>query len=319
MVSTAVVGETFATARRFALPVAMRRPRHAPRIARLSAPLVASMLILSIVFIAAPAQVFAATTYKVASCTANLRSTPWSGSRILESVPSGTRLSVSDTVTGRHYSTVCAGKAVSGTTWYRVVEVNGKSIQSIAGVSHAYVAKGVVRSVSLTKYAMCSTDLRTSPSRTARVKATIPKYTKVVVAAKVNGSSWSKACAGETRTGTTWFRITAVNGKSVQSRYGVSSLYVRSGLFTSTGPPRTSKRVTSVAGLLTALADNSLDEIVVANGTYRVSPASSQASNSLWIGSRFAGRTRAVTVRAETRGGVTFDGGGGRTRRSHVR
>jgi hypothetical protein len=41
-----------------------------------------------------------------------------------------------------------------------------------------------------------------------------------------------------------------------------------------------------------------------------VSAASSQASNSLWIGDRFAGRTRAVTVRAETRGGVTFDGGG---------
>ena len=49
---------------------------------------------------------------------------------------------------------------------------------------------------------------------------------------------------------------------------------------------------------------------MVANGTYRVSPAASQASNSLWIGSRYASRTRAVTVRAETRGGVTFDGGG---------
>ena len=41
-----------------------------------------------------------------------------------------------------------------------------------------------------------------------------------------------------------------------------------------------------------------------------MSPASSQASNSLWIGSRYASRTRAVIVRAETRGGVTFDGGG---------
>ena len=39
-------------------------------------------------------------------------------------------------------------------------------------------------------------------------------------------------------------------------------------------------------------------------------PGGLQASNSLWIGSRFAGRTRPVTVRAETRGGVTFDGGG---------
>ena len=71
-----------------------------------------------------------------------------------------------------------------------------------------------------------------------------------------------------------------------------------------------SVRVTSIPALLTALADNAVTDIVVANGTYRVSPAGSQRSDSLWIGSRFAGRTRAVTVRAETRGGVTFDGGG---------
>jgi hypothetical protein len=68
--------------------------------------------------------------------------------------------------------------------------------------------------------------------------------------------------------------------------------------------------VSSISGLLSALADNAVTEIVVANGTYRVSPAASQRADSLWIGSRFAGRTRPVTVRAETRGGVTFDGGG---------
>ena len=82
-------------------------------------------------------------------------------------------------------------------------------------------------------------------------------------------------------------------------------------------PAGPSVRVTSVAALLTALADNTVTEIVVANGTYRVSPASSKASNSLWIGSRYASRTRAVTVRAETRGGVTFDGGGRDVLRRH--
>jgi hypothetical protein len=72
-----------------------------------------------------------------------------------------------------------------------------------------------------------------------------------------------------------------------------------------------SVRVKSIRALLTALADNTVDQIVVANGTYRISASSRQASNSLWIGSRFASRTRAVTVRAETIGGVTFDAGGG--------
>jgi hypothetical protein len=69
--------------------------------------------------------------------------------------------------------------------------------------------------------------------------------------------------------------------------------------------------VTSIAGLLTALDDNTMTDIVVADGTYRISPAASQQSNSLWIGPRFADRTNPVTVRAETRGGVIFDGNGG--------
>jgi hypothetical protein len=74
--------------------------------------------------------------------------------------------------------------------------------------------------------------------------------------------------------------------------------------------PGTSVRVTSIGSLLNALADDSTTDIVVADGTYHVSVASSQASDSLWIGARYADRTRPVTVRAETRGGVTFDGGG---------
>ena len=75
-------------------------------------------------------------------------------------------------------------------------------------------------------------------------------------------------------------------------------------------PASSSVRVTSIRALLAALADDATTDIVVANGTYRVSAAASQRSNSLWIGSQFAGRTRPVTVRAETPGGVTFDGGG---------
>ena len=75
--------------------------------------------------------------------------------------------------------------------------------------------------------------------------------------------------------------------------------------------PGASVRVASIAALLSTLADDTVGDIVVANGTYHISPASSHASDSLYIGSRFAGRTRPVTVRAETIGGVTFDGGGG--------
>jgi len=71
--------------------------------------------------------------------------------------------------------------------------------------------------------------------------------------------------------------------------------------------------VSSIPALKTALADNTVDEIIVADGTYQVSPASRQASDSLWIGSDYAARTRPITVRAQTNGGVTFDGGGATT------
>jgi hypothetical protein len=70
--------------------------------------------------------------------------------------------------------------------------------------------------------------------------------------------------------------------------------------------------VSSISGLRSALANNAIDEIVVANGTYHVSPSGLQRSDSLWVGGgAIASRTRPVLVRAETRGGVVFDGGGG--------
>jgi hypothetical protein len=69
--------------------------------------------------------------------------------------------------------------------------------------------------------------------------------------------------------------------------------------------------VSSIPALLANLADDSVGQIVVANGTYHVSPANDTASDSLWIGAKFAGRTRPILVMAQTRGHVIFDGGGG--------
>lgn len=68
--------------------------------------------------------------------------------------------------------------------------------------------------------------------------------------------------------------------------------------------------VSSIVALKTALSDNSLDEIVIANGIYHVSGASNQYADSLWIDQTYASRTRPILVRAQTTGGVTFDGGG---------
>jgi hypothetical protein len=79
------------------------------------------------------------------------------------------------------------------------------------------------------------------------------------------------------------------------------------------GPATTGTTVTvaSIPALLSALDNNNVGQIIVKNGTYRISPSNQTASNSLWIGGRFADRTRPILVRAESRGGVVFDGGGG--------
>jgi hypothetical protein len=71
-----------------------------------------------------------------------------------------------------------------------------------------------------------------------------------------------------------------------------------------------SVRVSSIASLKTALANDSVDEIVVADGTYHISPSNDEGTDSLWIGADYADRTRPVIVRAATPGGVILDGGG---------
>ena len=76
-------------------------------------------------------------------------------------------------------------------------------------------------------------------------------------------------------------------------------------------PPTTkSVPVTSIPTLLSALADDTVDEIVLANGTYLVDGATAQTAKSLYIGAAFASRTRPILVRAATTGGVILDGGG---------
>ena len=194
---------------------------------------------------------------------------------------------------------------------------------AVAGADTASAATSI-------KSALCSVNMRTGPRTSSRIKTTIKTGTKVTVVARVVGGSWKARCGGKTVSSRYWYRISAINGRSVKSRFGVRYVYAAAGLFraaptvapttTPTQAPTpvptipagwTSVNVASIPALLSALADNSVDEIVVADGTYSISGSGNQASNSLWIGSRYASRTRPVTVRAQTVGGVTFDGGGG--------
>jgi len=85
--------------------------------------------------------------------------------------------------------------------------------------------------------ANCSTRLRESSSTSATTLATMPTGTIVTVAATVPGESWSTTCVTAV-SGSTWYAITAVDGTSVTTLYGVGVAYAASGLFRpSTSPP----------------------------------------------------------------------------------
>jgi GH25 family lysozyme M1 (1,4-beta-N-acetylmuramidase) len=53
----------------------------------------------------------------------------------------------------------------------------------------------------------------------------------VTVATKVVGSRWRLTCGGTTTSSGWWYRISAINGKSVKSLYKVTYLYAARGLF----------------------------------------------------------------------------------------
>ena len=74
-------------------------------------------------------------------------------------------------------------------------------------------------------------NLRTSASTSGAIKTSVMANTTVTVIATVTGSSWQTPCAGASVSGSTWYRISTVNGKSVSALYGVSYLYAATRLF----------------------------------------------------------------------------------------
>jgi len=76
-------------------------------------------------------------------------------------------------------------------------------------------------------------NLRSAASTGATPRARLATTAKVTVAATVRGSSWRTDCAG-LKAGSTWHRISHVNGATVRSLYGVAYLYVAAGLLKTT-------------------------------------------------------------------------------------
>ena len=79
-------------------------------------------------------------------------------------------------------------------------------------------------------------NVRTAASTGSAVKATLGANATLTVAAKVSGGRWRTACPNA-KAGTTWYRVSAINGRSVKARYGVTYLYAATGVLTAAPPP----------------------------------------------------------------------------------
>jgi GH25 family lysozyme M1 (1,4-beta-N-acetylmuramidase) len=98
------------------------------------------------------------------------------------------------------------------------------------------------------KQAKCdNVALRTKPSSSSTRKALLPEGAQVTVVTTVTGSSWRVTCNGKTVSGNTWFKINAVKGQRVSSRYGVSYVYGATALFGPVEPVTRYARCSEVA------------------------------------------------------------------------
>lgn len=220
------------------LDIVIARPARSPsRRGRRRSALVAAGLALALalasIAVVAPAPALAATTLATRCDGVSLRARPSSTARSLRSLPAGASVVATARVSGGRWSVRCAGSSASGSSWWRITAINGRSVKALFGVTYVYGAsalfKAVIRPVTL-EAACGGARLRTGPATTSTAKANLAVGTDVTVYGSVSGGAWRTTC-GSASSGDRWLRITHVNGVSVKSRYGVAYLYGAKGLF----------------------------------------------------------------------------------------
>jgi GH25 family lysozyme M1 (1,4-beta-N-acetylmuramidase) len=226
----------------------MRHPRRPTWL-----PIAAAALSMAVAFVGLAQPADAATSNWTAKCSVNVRTSPKTTATIKKVISAGAVVTAVGTVTGSSWSASCPS-LVKGSSWLKIVAISGHSTSSLFGLSAVYAASGLFKTgpnptprptatptpkptatptptPTTTDYlSNCSVRLRKSASTSATIAAIIDANAVVTAASKVTGSSWSADCP-TTVSGSTWYRITAVGGKSVSSLYGVSAVYAATGLF----------------------------------------------------------------------------------------
>ena len=71
--------------------------------------------------------------------------------------------------------------------------------------------------------------VRTGASTGSAVKASLATDARLTVVATVSGGAWKAACP-TAKSGSTWYRVTAINGKTVKALYGFTYVYAATGV-----------------------------------------------------------------------------------------
>jgi GH25 family lysozyme M1 (1,4-beta-N-acetylmuramidase) len=181
----------------------------------------------------APAPALALSTYAAKCDGVTIRSRPSTSGIKLATINRDTRVVAISRISGGSWRTSCAGTTARGSSWYRITVVNGRTAASRFGRTYVYAATSLFKmlyTMTDLKTACDGVSLRTSASTSATRKAVLPANTKVVSIKTVSGGSWSATCAGKAVSGTSWYKINVVGGKSTSSLYGVSAVYAAKGL-----------------------------------------------------------------------------------------
>jgi GH25 family lysozyme M1 (1,4-beta-N-acetylmuramidase) len=199
------------------------------------------LAVLSFSTFAYPSEVSASSTLAAKCSGVAVRTSASTSGKIKVRLTSGARVTALSTVAGGKWKASCGGATLSGSRWYRITAIAGKSVKSLYGVTYLYAASGLLKGVitTTTLYTACSsTPLRASASSGSPAKVKLPSGAKLVANSTASGGAWSITCpkAGK---GSLWYRVVSVNGKSVSSLYGVSYLYVVKSQAATTQPAAT--------------------------------------------------------------------------------
>ena len=100
----------------------------------------------------------------------------------------------------------------------------------LAAVLMAAFAAGTARAAPQVLVPACDgVNIRTAASTSATIRVRLGLANSVTVSGTVTGSSWGTSCP-TWKSGSTWYTVSHINGTSVASLYGVSTLYAATGV-----------------------------------------------------------------------------------------